>query len=35
MPGVGSFISAGRSLETAIERVRLAEALGDDSTAPS
>ena len=32
MPGIGPFISAGRSLEQAIERVRLAESLGYDST---
>jgi alkanesulfonate monooxygenase SsuD/methylene tetrahydromethanopterin reductase-like flavin-dependent oxidoreductase (luciferase family) len=32
MPGIGTFISAGRSLEQAIERVRLAESLGYDST---
>jgi alkanesulfonate monooxygenase SsuD/methylene tetrahydromethanopterin reductase-like flavin-dependent oxidoreductase (luciferase family) len=32
MPGIGTFISAGRSLEPAIERVRLAESLGYDST---
>ena len=32
MAGIGTFISAGRSLEQAIERVRLAEALGYDST---
>jgi alkanesulfonate monooxygenase SsuD/methylene tetrahydromethanopterin reductase-like flavin-dependent oxidoreductase (luciferase family) len=30
--GVGTFISAGRSLEQAVERVRLAESLGYDST---
>ena len=32
MAGIGTFISAGRSLEAAIERVRLAESLGYDST---
>jgi alkanesulfonate monooxygenase SsuD/methylene tetrahydromethanopterin reductase-like flavin-dependent oxidoreductase (luciferase family) len=32
MPGIGTYISAGRSLEQAIERVRLAESLGYDST---
>ncbi len=32
MPGLGTFISAGRSLDTAIERVRLAESLGYEST---
>jgi len=32
MPGIGTFISAGRTLEQAIERVRLAESLGYDST---
>jgi len=32
MPGIGTFISAGRSLETAVDRVRLAESLGYDST---
>ena len=32
MPGIGTFISAGRSLEQATERVRLAESLGYDST---
>ena len=32
MPGVGTFISAGRSLDRAIERARLAESLGYDST---
>ncbi len=32
MAGIGTFISAGRSLETATERVRLAESLGYDST---
>jgi len=32
MPGIGTFISAGRSLDAAIERVRLAESLGYDST---
>jgi len=32
MPGIGTFISAGRSLEQAIDRVRLAESLGYDST---
>jgi alkanesulfonate monooxygenase SsuD/methylene tetrahydromethanopterin reductase-like flavin-dependent oxidoreductase (luciferase family) len=32
MPGIGTFISAGRALEQAIERVRLAESLGYDST---
>lgn len=32
MAGVGTFISAGRSLEQAVERVRLAESLGYDST---
>lgn len=32
MPGIGTFISAGRSLETATDRVRLAESLGYDST---
>jgi alkanesulfonate monooxygenase SsuD/methylene tetrahydromethanopterin reductase-like flavin-dependent oxidoreductase (luciferase family) len=30
--GVGTFISAGRSLQAAVERVRLAESLGYDST---
>lgn len=32
MAGIGTFISAGRSLERAIDRVRLAESLGYDST---
>lgn len=32
MAGIGTFISAGRSLDTAVERVRLAESLGFDST---
>lgn len=32
MAGIGTFISAGRSLEQAIERVQLAESLGYDST---
>ena len=32
MAGIGTFISAGRSLDAAIERVRLAESLGYDST---
>ena len=32
MAGIGTFISAGRSLEQAVERVRLAEELGYDST---
>src|SRR4029079_11639688 len=32
MAGIGTFISAGRSLEQAVERVRLAESLGYDST---
>ncbi len=32
MAGIGTFISAGRSLDDAIERVRLAESLGYDST---
>ena len=32
MPGIGTFISAGRSLEQATERVRLAESLGYAST---
>lgn len=32
MAGLGTFLSAGRSLGTAIERVRLAESLGYDST---
>lgn len=32
MPGVGTFISPGRSLDAAVERVRLAESLGYDST---
>jgi alkanesulfonate monooxygenase SsuD/methylene tetrahydromethanopterin reductase-like flavin-dependent oxidoreductase (luciferase family) len=31
MPGAGTFISVGKSLEQAIERVRRAEALGYDS----
>jgi F420-dependent oxidoreductase-like protein len=31
MPGIGAFISAGRSLDTALERVRKADALGFDS----
>jgi F420-dependent oxidoreductase-like protein len=31
MPGIGTFISAGRSLDAAVERVRLAESLGYDS----
>jgi alkanesulfonate monooxygenase SsuD/methylene tetrahydromethanopterin reductase-like flavin-dependent oxidoreductase (luciferase family) len=32
VPGIGTFISAGRSLEQAIGRVQLAESLGYDST---
>ena len=32
MPGIGTFISAGRSLDAAVDRVRLAESLGYDST---
>jgi alkanesulfonate monooxygenase SsuD/methylene tetrahydromethanopterin reductase-like flavin-dependent oxidoreductase (luciferase family) len=32
MSGIGTFISAGRSLEAAIDRVALAESLGYDST---
>ncbi len=32
MAGIGTFISAGRSLEQAVDRVRLAESLGYDST---
>ncbi len=32
MAGIGTFISAGRSLDQAIERVQLAESLGYDST---
>lgn len=32
MSGIGTFISAGRSLDTAVERVHLAESLGYDST---
>jgi len=32
MAGIGTFISAGRSLEQAVERVKLAEELGYDST---
>jgi len=31
MPGIGAFISAGRSLDAALDRVRLAEELGFDS----
>jgi alkanesulfonate monooxygenase SsuD/methylene tetrahydromethanopterin reductase-like flavin-dependent oxidoreductase (luciferase family) len=31
MPGIGTFISAGRSLETTLERVRKADGLGFDS----
>jgi len=31
MPGIGAFISAGKSLDTALERVRKADALGFDS----
>ena len=31
MAGVGTFISPGRSLETGIERARLADSLGFDS----
>jgi F420-dependent oxidoreductase-like protein len=31
MPGIGAFISAGRSLDSALERVRKADALGFDS----
>jgi F420-dependent oxidoreductase-like protein len=31
MPGIGAFISAGRSLDTALERVRKADGLGFDS----
>ena len=31
MPGIGTFISPGRSLETAIKRARLADELGFDS----
>jgi alkanesulfonate monooxygenase SsuD/methylene tetrahydromethanopterin reductase-like flavin-dependent oxidoreductase (luciferase family) len=32
MAGIGTFISAGRSLDAAVERVALAESLGYDST---
>lgn len=32
MPSIGTFISAGRSLDAAVERVRLAESLGYEST---
>ena len=32
MAGIGTFISAGRSLDGRVERVRLAESLGYDST---
>ncbi len=32
MAGIGTFLSAGRSLGAAVERVRLAESLGYDST---
>src|SRR5918994_2574219 len=31
MSGIGAFISAGRSLDTALERARLADGLGFDS----
>ncbi len=31
MPGIGAFISAGRSLDSALDRVRLADELGLDS----
>jgi probable F420-dependent oxidoreductase len=31
MPGIGAFISAGRSLDAALERARLADELGFDS----
>ena len=31
MPGIGAFISAGRSLDRALERVRRADGLGLDS----
>src|SRR3954454_3826377 len=31
MPGIGAFISAGRSLDSALDRVRLADELGFDS----
>lgn len=31
MPGIGTFISAGRSVDTALERVRKADGLGFDS----
>jgi F420-dependent oxidoreductase-like protein len=31
MPGIGAFISAGRSLDTALDRARLADELGYDS----
>jgi F420-dependent oxidoreductase-like protein len=31
MPGIGAFISAGRSLDSALDRVRLADELGYDS----
>jgi probable F420-dependent oxidoreductase len=31
MPGIGAFISAGRSLDAALERARLADELGYDS----
>jgi alkanesulfonate monooxygenase SsuD/methylene tetrahydromethanopterin reductase-like flavin-dependent oxidoreductase (luciferase family) len=30
MPGIGAFISAGRSLDTALERVRKVDELGLD-----
>ena len=32
MAGIGTFISAGRSLDQAVQRVKLAESLGYDST---
>jgi hypothetical protein len=31
MPGIGAFISAGRSLDATLERVRKADRLGYDS----
>ncbi len=31
MPGIGAFISAGRSLDTTLDRVRKADELGLDS----
>src|SRR3954466_3298506 len=31
MPGIGAFISAGRSLDSALDRARLADELGFDS----